>query len=435
MEARAVRIYVQNDAPRLRYIAGIILSDMLGLPWEIVTDKRKLGKHPAINYSNEKIQGSFRICPDELLFETGIRAREISVTDWQGLPVFFQGNPDSDIPFDIFAASFYLISRYEEYLDHEPDEFGRFRASSSLAFRHGFLGIPLVDLWSKELARTLLRKFQSLTFRRNEYRAMLTIDTDQPFAYLGRNIFSSIGGLFRDLASSNGHPGDRYRIVVKGEKDPYEVFDYITENADKSETDTRFFFPVGDHTRYDRNPSWRNEEYRLLINKIACRYKTGLHPSYNASQNCELIKTESSRLKLITGFEITRSRFHSVRFFMPESFDALINAGITEDYSMGYPDEPGFRAGIARPYYFYNILRDEQTTLQIFPFQVMDSSLYNNKHLEPLRAKEVIMNLISETRRTGGTFASIWHNTSLLGNSAWQGWREVFEFMLKTQLQ
>ena len=75
MDARAVRIYSTEDVPRLRYIAGIILGDILGLSWEIVTDKRKLGKHPVINYSAENIQGSFKISPDALLFETGIACK------------------------------------------------------------------------------------------------------------------------------------------------------------------------------------------------------------------------------------------------------------------------------------------------------------------------------------------------------------------------
>ena len=421
--------------PRLRYIAGILLGDILGLPWEIVTDKRKLGKHPAINYSNEKIQGSFRICPDELLFEKGVCGREISITEWKSLPVFFQGNPESDIPFDIFAASFYLISRYEEYLDYESDEHGRFKASSSFAFRHGFLGIPIIDLWSRELVKALLKKFQSLTFRRNEFKTLLTIDTDQAFTYPGKNIFSSIGGFFRDLANSNGHPGDRYRSVVKGEKDPYEVFDYITDNVEKFGADPRFFFPVGDLSRFNRNPSWKNEEYRRLIQKISCKYKTGLHTSYFASEKTDLIRSEGSRLKTIIGSDITINGFHSARFFMPKSYEALINAGITEDYSMGYHDEPGFRAGIGRPFFFYNILQEEQTCLKIFPFQVMDSSLYNNKDPDPLKAKEIILNLINETKRTGGTFISVWHNTSLVENPDRKGWRDVFEFMLKTQLQ
>lgn len=434
METRALRIYSSEDVPRLRYIAGIILGDILGLSWEIVRDKRKLGKHPAINYSTENISGCFRITPHELLFETGIQGREIPVGEWKDLPVFFQTNTLSDLPFDIFAASFYLITRYEEYLDYKADEHGRFTADCSLAFRNGFLGTPVVDLWARELAIALLKKFRSLTFRRNEYRALLTIDSHQPFAYLGKNILSSIGGLFRDLTSSGGHPGDRYRIVVKGKKDPYEVFDYISGNIEKYKADARFFFPVGDHSKFDKNPSWKNEEYRNLIKRISSRYKSGLHPSYHACDNTAMTVAEATRLKSIIG-EVSMSRFHSIRLFMPRSYNAIIDAGITEDYSMGYPEEPGFRASIARPYFYYSISGEKQTGLKIIPFQVMDSSFYRDKDTDPHTAKEVILNLINKTRKAGGTFVSIWHNTSLLENPEWQGWREVFEFMLQTQVQ
>ena len=435
METKQVRIYSSVDLPRLRYIAGIILGDILGLPWDIVTDKRKLGKHPVINYSPENITGSFRITPDALLFETGIRARQIPVSDWNGLPVFFHTDSASDLPFDIFAASFFLITRYEEYLDYEADELGRFRATSSLAFREGFLGRPVVDLWTRELSKHLLKKFQTLTFRRNEFNALLTIDADRPFAYLGKNILGSIGGLFHDLTSSDGHPGERYRIVVKGDKDPYEVFDYISGNIEKHKVDTRFFFPVGDHSKFDKNPSWKNIEYTNLIHKISGKYMTGLHLSYHASQNSALIDIEKARLKAVINREITMSRFHSIRFFMPQSYAFINKAGITEDYSMGYPEEPGFRAGIARPFCFYDISGDHQTSLRVIPFQIMDSTLFDYKRLDPLTSKEVILNLINETKRAGGTFVSIWHNTSLLDNSEWQGWREVFEFMLKIQVQ
>jgi hypothetical protein len=120
---------------------------------------------------------------------------------------------------------------------------------------------------------------------------------------------------------------------------------------------------------------------------------------------------------------------------MPQSFLAINNAGISEDYSMGYPEEPGFRAGIARPFYFYNIANDKQTGLKIIPFLIMDTILCNNNEPDPLKAKDVILNLLNETRRAGGSFVSIWHNTSLLDSSECQGWREVFEFMLKNQVQ
>lgn len=100
---------------------------------------------------------------------------------------------------------------------------------------------------------------------------------------------------------------------------------------------------------------------------------------------------------------------------------------------MGYPDEPGFRAGIARPYFFYDIEEERKTGLKIIPFQVMDATLYKYKKLDSKASWEVILKLINETKRSGGLFVSIWHNTSLLDNTECQGWREMFESMLKVQ--
>ncbi|HUX59104.1 MAG TPA: polysaccharide deacetylase family protein [Bacteroidales bacterium] len=433
MEARPVKIYTTEDVPRLQYIAGLVLGDILGLSWEVITDKRKLGKYTIINYSEEDIPGSFKINPNSLLFEKGIQPQEILVDEWEGLPIFFSSSPDSDIPFDVFAASFFLVSRYEEYLEFQPDQFGRFQASSSVAFKNGFLEMPIVDLWVKELARALLNKFHYLAFKRNQYRALLTVDIDQPFAYLGKSLIRSIGGLFRDIKSNSESINERYRTIAKGEKDPYETFDYIIENIDKENVDVRFFLPVGDHTEYDKNPSWRNDKYRKLIHRIADKFETGLHPSFFAAISSEMISGESVRLRTILKREILLSRFHYIRLFIPQSYNDIINAGIMEDYSMGYPDEPGFRAGIARPFYFYDVSKDQQTSLKIIPFQVMDGTLYNYKNLDSIASREVIIRMINEIRKVGGLFVSIWHNTSLLDNQEWQGWRDLFEFMLKNQ--
>ena len=433
MDSGPVKIYSSIDSPRLRYIAGIILGDILGLSWELTTDKRKLGKHPVINYSPDKISGSFKIEPENILFEKGVCIREINAGEWKGLPVLFQSDSGSDIPFDIFGAAFYLVTRYEEYLEFEKDKYGRFSAASSVAFKLGFLNKPIIDLWAKELAKAFLKRFPNLVFRRNDYQALLTIDTDQPFEVLGKNFFKSIGGFFGDKNGIHESVSDRYRIITKEERDPYDVFDYMIENIEKNNIETRFFFPVGDHSRYDTNPSWKNEEYRQLIHKIANKYPTGLHPSYIAGEDGSLINTEAIRLKSILGKEIFISRFHYLRFFMPGSYLNTLMAGISEDYSMGYPDEPGFRAGIARPFFFFNVAEDVLTNLKIIPFQIMDGTLYDYKKLDPVSAKDVILNMINITRKVGGLFVSIWHNTSLINNDEMKGWRDVFEFMIKNQ--
>jgi hypothetical protein len=433
MDSGPVKIYSTQDSPRLRYIAGIILGDILGLSWEVITDKRRLGKHPVINYSEDNLSGSFKIKPVSILFEKGISPKPIIISEWKGLPVFFQSASDSDLAFDIFAASFFLVTRYEEYLDFQPDEHGRFKSSSSVAFSGGFLDKPIIDLWAKELAKTFLKRFPTTVFRRNEYKAILTIDTDQPFAYLGKNIFRSIGGLFHEKEGILGNVGDRYRVIAKGEKDPFDVFDYMIDVIENTETDTQFFFPVGEHSKFDTHPSWKNDEYRNLIHKIAGKYPVGLHPSYLAGGNGSLVCTEAERLHSILGKEISFSRFHYIRLVMPASYNSALKAGITEDYSMGYPDELGFRAGIARPYFFYDVCDDRQTKLKIVPFQVMDGTLYDYKKLDPERSKAIILKLINETKKVGGLFVSIWHNTSLLGNQSGRIWREVFEFMIKNQ--
>jgi len=326
-----------------------------------------------------------------------------------------------------------MVTRYEEYLGHQADEHGRYRAASSLAFRNGFLDKPVVDLWTREFSRALLKKFPTIAFRRNEFKSLLTIDSDQPFAYLGKNLLISVGGLFRDMTNKDGHASDRYKVVKHEMKDPYEVYDFILDSIDNYGAETRFFFPTGDHSKYDKNPSWKSPEYGELIKRISNRHAIGIHPSYYAADKYKDLEGEINRLKAVTGKEITSSRYHFIRLFMPVSYINLAKQGIAEDFSMGFPDEAGFRAGIARPFNFYNITEEKQTNLKIVPFQVMDGTLFQYKKLEPASAIEIIFSLINETRRVGGLFVSIWHNTSLLETPEWKGWREIFEQMLKEQ--
>jgi hypothetical protein len=435
MDNKLIKIFSVAGLPRLNYISEIILRDILGLSYEIVTDRRKLGKNYVINYSDENIQGALKIEPDPMMLETGISAREIKVGEWNGLPVLFPGKSEAAFPFDIFAASFFMLSRYEEYLDFRPDRYGRFPATESTAYKHGFLDLPVDNLWVMEFAKTLLRKFRTIAFRKNEFRSVVTFDLDEPFAYRGKNILYSFGGMLRDLGNDVEIAAMRYRSVVRGEKDPYEVFDYITERTESSSSPLKFFFPMGDRSEYDRNPSWKSPDYRRLISSISAKYEAGLHPSFRVSDNQGLLGAEAERFHKIIGRKASSVRFHFIRIRFPDSYRDLIKEGITEDYSMGFPDEPGFRAGMAMPFTFYDIREERRTNLRVFPFQVMDGTLFQYKGYDALIANEVVRRLIDQTRKVGGLFISIWHNTSLLEDQKSKYKRDVFESMLKHQMQ
>ncbi|MCU0363880.1 MAG: polysaccharide deacetylase family protein, partial [Bacteroidales bacterium] len=338
-----------------------------------------------------------------------------------------------DIPFDIFSAAFYLVTRYEEYSAENRDEHGRYMASASLAFRNGFLQLPVIDMWTRELALLLARKFRTLSFRRNEFGSILTMDADQPFAYLGRSLLRSVGGMLLDIGRKDGHASERYRTVAKGELDPFNVFDYILSELAETGTEARFFFPVGDNSRYDVNPSWKSNDYRDLISKVSERHPAGIHPSYYAADDDSMLSAEIERLGKITGNGIHGSRYHYIRLFIPRSYKALLACGISEDYSMGYPEEPGFRAGIARPFMFYDAAEDIATSLRVYPFMAMDATFYKYKEMSHEESLGMLCSLIDSTRNAGGLFSTIWHNTSLLDDENGRKWRKVFEAMLKYQ--
>ena len=117
---------------------------------------------------------------------------------WNNQKVFFQ-DKFTDLPFDLFAASFYLISRYEEYLPFNADQHGRFEANQSLAFKNGFLYDPIVDQWVCTLADMLHQKFHDFKPCEREFKFIPTIDIDNAYAYLYKGTVRTIGAAMRDL--------------------------------------------------------------------------------------------------------------------------------------------------------------------------------------------------------------------------------------------
>jgi hypothetical protein len=293
----------------------------------------------------------------------------------------------------------------------------------------------VIDLWVKELAKALLTKFRDLTFRRSNYKPAVTVDIDQPFEFLGKDVLRNLGGLIRDIGKGKGKAGERYRIVSHGERDPFDVFDYIIEKIENSRSASLFFIPVGDRSDYDKQPSWQNEDYRQLIGKFSGKVRTGIHPSYYASHDLARLRAEVKRLNSIIRGDVISARCHYIRIKFPDTYRNFIEAGISEDYSMGYPEEPGFRAGTASPFWFYDILSEKKTNLMVYPFQIMDATLYQYKGLNTEVGMKIISDIIDGIKKSGGSFVSIWHNTSLLDNAEGKGWRSVFEEMLKRMNQ
>ncbi len=432
MGTKVLKIYSPVIYPRLSYVTDIIFNTVLGLDFELTTDRRKIGGNPAILYTDEKVNGHFVIKPAGLLSSQGIDSQVPEVHRIGDMPVLFFSGEES-FPFDLFSAAFYMLSRYEEYQSFVPDSHGRFPGTASLAYRGDFLRLPVVEVWTRFLATALIRYFPVLTIRHNEYSALLTVDIDQPFAYRSRGFLRTFGGFVKGFTGHSATPAERFHTMTGEEQDPYDNFRYIEDTAARHESDLLFFFPTGDRGENDHNPSHRDHDYIDIIRKYDTSYGSGLHPSYRSSGRLKVLNTEAERYRIITGHSPGRVRQHWLLLRMPETYRLYEEAGFKTDYSMGFADEPGFRAGIARPFRFYDLEQDRVTGITVVPFQVMDGTLKKYLSLSVADATETVSELISATRKAGGLFVSVWHNTSLSERDGWEGWRAVFEAMLTKQ--
>ena len=142
------------------------------------------------------------------------------------------------------------------------------------------------------------------------------------------------------------------------------------------------------------------------------------------------IKKEISELEIlqnVTGNKVISSRQHYIRFTLPETFRRLIDQGIQFDYSMGYGSINGFRASVASPFYWFDLEKEKQTELLLFPFCYMDANSFYEQKYTAQQALEEMRQYYKTVKSVNGTFIMIWHNHFLGTDPLYAGWKEIYE--------
>ncbi|WP_111706601.1 polysaccharide deacetylase family protein [Lutibacter citreus] len=426
-------VYTQKITPRINFIFKHIFVRILQIRVKFSTKVDEFVAHngPKITYAKSPLASEFFIRSHDLLFEQGINDVDINISNWDETPCFFPAGEASSVPYDLFAASFYLISRYEEYLPHVQDQHERFPANESLAFKNGFLEKPVIDIWARKFLEKLKEKFPNYEIKSREFDLISTIDVDMAFAYKHKGVVRSIGGYINDLVHLRFVNLWHHLLSnLNLRKDPYNTFSEILNIKKNYKINTLFFFLISDFSTYDKNISSNSTKFISLIKSVADYAKVGLKPSYFAVKNEEKLKKEKHRLEGIINTPVTFSRQHYIRLIIPETYQNLIDLDIEEDYSMGYAKHVGFRASTCSPYYFYDLDFEIQTPLKLFPFAIMDMALKDGMKLSNTESLQKIIEIKNEIKKVNGTFISVFHNDTLSENDKWKGWSEIYKKML-----
>lgn len=428
-------VFTPKINPRIHYIFYELLQRIIGVNYNITESVEEFLIHngPKFSFGGIKIENEIHIDAHKIILEKGIKQYEIEVLDNNDYKYFFKNKNESDWHFDVFSASFYLITRYEEYLLFKADKHNRYEAKNALAFKNGFLQVPLINIWCFYFKQFLLSHFPNLKFEKRIYKNEITFDIDFAFNYKGKGISRNAFGLLKDLLKTDYNAvKTRLSVIFLNAKDPYDVYDYIFELSEKYKFNPLFFFLLADFGTFDHNIPVYNKNFQSLIKSIADNAIVGIHPSYASNYNEKKIEKEITRLQNITNRNVVRSRQHFLKLRFPKTYRTLIENNIRHDYTMGYADAIGFRASIANEYVWYDVIQDIRTNLTIHPFAAMDVALKDYLKLSPDEAIEQLKKMIAFCKQYNCTFSILWHNNSLTENIEWKGWRKVFEQILKS---
>ena len=426
---------VDTITPRLQYMAAWLGQRLQAKPLPLVTAVAALPLQvPVINYSTQQVaQIQYQIQPDGLLYETGIGEKAVPQGRWQNKPIIFPATA-GDHPFDVLAAAFYCITRYEEYLpNYELDEYGRYSHTNSMLFQLGWLKRPIVDEWLLQLTTALQERFPEWQPVPTKASTLLSFDVDLAWSYLHKGIWRNVGGAVKSLLR-NDKTALQQRLAVLQHKapDPFDVFAAIQQQHTAAHIPAQYFFLLAQTQKgYDKNISPNSTALQALMRQTAKHSAVGLHASWAASLQASVLQQEQNALQHILQMPNQGNRMHYINFRLPQTFRELLQVGIRKEYSMGYGTINGFRAGTSVPYYWYDLGAECSTDLEIHPFGWMDANSIFEQKDTPADAAIELQLMQQRVQQSGGQMMTIWHNHLLGLDALGRQWWPVFTTYLR----
>ena len=403
-------IYTPKITPRITYSFRHICTNILQIPIKFTSEIEAFVAHEGmkLSYGRQALGNEVFVQSVELLLEQGLSDIEIKMQDWEGTPCFFALAESSSIPYDIFAGTFYFLSRYEEYMPHVKDHQGRFPATESLAYQEGFLEMPIVDVWAYKFKDILQKHYPEEIFSSREFKTRNIISVTETFSYKEKGIVRVFLGFLDDLIHLRiKYVIDRVRVVIGFKHDPYDNYSRIIKFLKKHRISLKFMFQVSDFSTFDRNINPNRLQFQSLMKSMADYAEVGLQPGYYATRKVEVLKKEKKRLENILKRPVESAMNNKYNLMLPEGYKNMAELEFKNDYSLGYPEVYGFRAGTCTPFLFYDLNLEITTPLLLHPYSL------NNQAARFLKETEVersVWEIMQNVKQVNGTLIAVFSN-------------------------
>ena len=381
---------------------------------------------PKFSYAPHPLGQEFHVYASGFLIEQGISYKELKKGEWRGLQVLFAHNNSSRIPFDIFAASFYCLSRYEEYLPHLKDEDNRYPAVASWLTSANCLETPLVDAWAAAFLKELQREFPDLTLSEKEIdspiRPFFTITS--PFKYLYKPSLTKLGQWLQSVWHLNLWDAlEQCLVELRLLRDPFDTYDQMIPVLSKGKVKPAFYFLFAQKPYEGIATAIYNTKLQALIKGVSDDFPVSVLLSHHSQQGAEELAYELNNVKQLIHRPILRARFHRGIGTLAEGYAKLLEQEVHHDLSMGYEEEIGYRASTAVPFYYYDLENEYQTPLLLHPIVATEKGL---RMLTSKGAFDKLEKLLEAHPTRTGKQRVAFSNTIWQDEESNQSWRQRF---------
>ena len=434
---QTVVVYSVFSSSRLTYVLDWLLTERLQLTYTLTSNIEEATQAPFSIIYGQPLTGKVSVPAAGLLVTQNRSATSTlppvlpNVGEWIGMPTLFAADHDNHtLPFDIFSAIFYLISRYEEYLPYTPDKHGRYPVTESILYKNNWLERPLVDEWVSSF-RKLLEKTWQTGINPSAFSFTPSYDIDMAYSHAYKGFKRIIGAYIKALLKGDVEQiSHRTQVLKKKITDPYDSFAWTRHQHEAGQFSPLYFILCAHRTTaFDKNIHPKHPAMIRVIKQLSKEGTVGIHPSYYATHYDRVAK-EKGTLHHITGKPINISRQHYIRLVLPTTYQVLMDNDITDDYSMGYGTHIGFRAGTGASFPWYDLEKDAVAPIRTHPFCFMDSTAHFDMHMDVHEAFSRLNKIADKLKETGSTLIPVFHNFSLGTDPQWQGWHTAYEQFL-----